>query len=281
MEAKARKRSQKIQAQLTQHAELKEVLKNVKMTIEASAAKRKRRLPKSQKLWVQHVGQFENGKRSGWGSSMFKSGDKYAGFFNNDKMQGRGTYWFFNVTNSVHYVGEFIDNNFQGLGKMLFKDGSTYLGTFINNSMSSKRAVMAFANGDKFKGEIAQSKRNGFGEYWQVLAPAGESAASQCTLHYEGEFHDDLRHGRGVLFQEGGADNVSAARYEGEYKEDKRHGKVDELSATRQDGQRIVFRGNLDAKEAMSGHGTLDAGNVRYTGEFQVNQFNGNGKLEY
>ena len=49
---------------------------------------------------------------------------------------------------------------------MLFQDGSTYLGSFVNNSMSSKRAVMAFANGDKYKGEIAMSKRNGMGEYW-------------------------------------------------------------------------------------------------------------------
>mmetsp|Transcript_35153 Transcript_35153/g.46304 ORF Transcript_35153/g.46304 Transcript_35153/m.46304 type:complete len:86 (-) Transcript_35153:839-1096(-) len=47
MEAKARKRSAKIQQQLTQHPELKEVLKLVKMTVEESAAKRKRRLPKS------------------------------------------------------------------------------------------------------------------------------------------------------------------------------------------------------------------------------------------
>lgn len=82
---------------------------------------------------------------------------------------------------------------------MLFKDGSTYLGSFVNNSMSSKRAVMAYANGDKYKGEIAMSKRNGMGEYWQILAPAGSSAPSQCMLHYEGEFHDDLRHGNGVL----------------------------------------------------------------------------------
>lgn len=108
-------------------------------------------------------------------------------------MHGRGTYWFFNVTNSVFYVGEFSDNNFQGLGKMLFSDGSTYLGSFINNSMSSKRAVMAFANGDKYKGEISMSKRNGLGEYWQVLP------SSQAILHYDGEFKDDQRHGRGLL----------------------------------------------------------------------------------
>lgn len=58
-EAKARKRSAKIQQKLTEHADLKDVLKSVKMTIEESKAKRKRRIPKSQKLWIEYVGEFE------------------------------------------------------------------------------------------------------------------------------------------------------------------------------------------------------------------------------
>ena len=76
-------------------------------------------------------------------------------------MQGRGTYWFAKVTNSIFYVGEFIENNFHGLGKMVFQDGSTYYGSFVNNSMVSKRAVMTFANGEKYKGEMEMSKRHG------------------------------------------------------------------------------------------------------------------------
>mmetsp|Transcript_35153 Transcript_35153/g.46302 ORF Transcript_35153/g.46302 Transcript_35153/m.46302 type:complete len:134 (-) Transcript_35153:179-580(-) len=133
--------------------------------------------------------------------------------------------------------------------------------------MSSKRAVMAYANGDKYKGEIAMSKRNGMGEYWQVLPPVGASNPVQSHLHYEGEFRDDERHGRGVLTQEG--PQGGAVRYEGEFKEDKRHGVADELSATREsDNQRVVFRGTLNAKEAMTGHGTLEAGNMKYTGDF-------------
>ena len=57
---------------------------------------------------------------------------------------------------------------------MIFSDGSAYWGSFVNNSMSSKRAVMTFANGDKYKGEMEMSKRHGQGEYWQV-APAAEN----------------------------------------------------------------------------------------------------------
>ena len=72
-------------------------------------------------------------------------------------MHGRGTYWFESPKKSVFYVGEFYDNSFQGLGKMIFNDGSTYLGSFVNNSLSSKRAVIQYANGEKYKGEIEMS----------------------------------------------------------------------------------------------------------------------------
>ena len=47
METKARKRSAKIQQKLTQQADLKDVLKAIRMTVEEAKAKRKRRLPKS------------------------------------------------------------------------------------------------------------------------------------------------------------------------------------------------------------------------------------------
>ena len=91
---------------------MKDVLKAVKMTVDEAKAKRKRRLPKSQKLWVEYIGEFDQGKRTGWGSCMFKSSDIYNGYFQNDKMLGRGTYWFCNPTNSVFYVGEFYENSF-------------------------------------------------------------------------------------------------------------------------------------------------------------------------
>lgn len=66
-------------------------------------------------------------------------------------------------------------------------------------------------------------------------------------------------------------------RYEGDYRDDKRHGRVEELTAKADwDGTtKVTYRGSLDANEHMSGMGVLEAGNVKYTGEFQVNQFNG------
>ena len=59
--------------------------------------------------------------------------DQYSGFFQNDKMHGRGQYWFSQSENSVMHVGEYFENTFQGLGKMVFSDGSTHYGSFTNN----------------------------------------------------------------------------------------------------------------------------------------------------
>ena len=92
---------------------------------------------------------------------MYKSGDQYSGFFMLDRMHGRGQYWFSGNKRSVLYVGEMADNCFQGLGKMIFVDDTVYYGSFVNNQMSSNRAVINYGNGDKYKGEVLQSKRYG------------------------------------------------------------------------------------------------------------------------
>ena len=68
-------------ATLTQHSDLKQVMKSINMTVEESKAKRKRRIPKSQKIWNQFTGEFKSGKRVGWGVCIYKSMDQYSGFF--------------------------------------------------------------------------------------------------------------------------------------------------------------------------------------------------------
>ena len=88
-------------------------------------------------------------------------------------------------------------------------------------------------------------------------------------LHYEGEFRDDNRDGRGVLTQDVEQGAASSFRYEGEFRDDKRHGRVEVLTAVREtDNQRITYKGSLDENQLMSGVGELEAGNVRYTGDF-------------
>ena len=58
MEHKAKKRSAKLQAKLTQHADLKDVLKQIKMSLEEARAKKVRRAPKTSKYWIDYTGEF-------------------------------------------------------------------------------------------------------------------------------------------------------------------------------------------------------------------------------
>ena len=75
---------------------------------------------------------------------------------------------------------------------MVFTDGSTYYGSFTNNQLASTRAVMNFANGDKYKGYIQASRRHGEGEYFFSDQKLGQ-------LTYKGNFKDDIREGNGIL----------------------------------------------------------------------------------
>ena len=98
---------------------------------------------------------------------------------------------------------------------MVFSDGSTYYGSFTNNQLASTKAVLTFANGDKYKGCIQASRRHGEGQYLFKDQKLGQ-------LEYKGYFKDDLREGKGTLAQ----GQPPYVKYEGEFREDRRFGKV-------------------------------------------------------
>ncbi len=104
---------------------------------------------------------------------------------------------------------------------MVFKDGSQYFGSFLNNQMNTKKGLISFNNGDKFKGQIERGQRNGPGEY--------EYSGSDGKRNFQGGFKDDLREGSSVLTVQ---TNLGVLKYSGDYQNDKRHGKCDELSLT-------------------------------------------------
>jgi hypothetical protein len=100
--------------------------------------------------------------------------------------------------------------------------------------MNTKKGVVYFNNGDKFKGSIERGHRNGPGEY----------STSDNKTNFSGGFKDDLREGNSVLTVQ---TDLGVIKYNGDYQNDKRHGKCDELSLT--DSKRLkqaCFRGELD-----------------------------------
>lgn len=134
-----------------------------------------------------------------------------------DRMEGRGKYWYFRQTqptNSILFVGEMKDNCFNGLGKMVLNCGTSYSGSFVNSQLSSQRAVIVFSNGDKYKGPILGGCRNGLGLY------------STQSMFFEGNFKDDLREGFGRAKY---TSKDAVIEFEGNFTDDRRWGKCDLL----------------------------------------------------
>ncbi len=84
------------------------------------------------------------------------------------------------------------------------------------------------------------------GEYWYV-------PEVKNTLHYEGEFKYDKRHGDGKLTC---TTDKTLVVYVGNFEEDKRSGRVDELAVG--PNKEVIFKGQMNSSEQMDcAHGTV------------------------
>ena len=100
-----------------------------------------------------------------------------------------------------------------------------------NNTQKINQAILDYSNGEKYRGEIYDGQRNGFGTYFY-----------QNGERYEGNWFKNVKHGRGTFFYRNGSvyegfwnnnkrEGVgtyyynNSDRYYGEWKENKKHGK--------------------------------------------------------
>ncbi len=116
-----------------------------------------------------YTGSFKDGVPHGKGRVEFANGDVYDGEWDNDRMQGAGTYVFGSNSPSAgdRYVGEWRNDMMHGKGAYTFGPKSQFAG-------------------DTYVGEYRFGKKNGFGTYrW--------SNGSR----YEGEWMNDNFHGTG------------------------------------------------------------------------------------
>ena len=95
------------------------------------------------------------------GVRIFENGDKYIGYFRDNKKDGRGKYYF---TNGDWYDGDFNDNKIDGRGIYYFNNGDKYSGYFSDNKKDG-RGIYYFNNGDKYDGTFEDGKINSQGTY--------------------------------------------------------------------------------------------------------------------
>ena len=120
------------------------------------------------------IGQLVKGKKEGKGVCFYKNGDKYDVNFNDDKKEGKGSY-FYNEKGE-RYQGNFENDYPNGIGKYYFKNGDRYEGMFKDGKKHGE-GTLILSNGGRYKGEF----KNEFGqikyEYWDngVLKTTNEN----------------------------------------------------------------------------------------------------------
>lgn len=168
------------------------------------------------------------------GTFTYPNGNVYRGEFHDGMRQGfgvininaRGVSDEHNILSSeqAEYIGEFRSDRLNGHGVWFTASGAIYAGTFVNNipqSDLSQRncsgplpvawtncvAAHTYPNGNVYRGEFAQGKRQGVGliEIHATGASDSNSIRTPVPGIYIGEFQGDRLNGHGVIMMPGSA----------------------------------------------------------------------------
>ena len=150
-----------------------------------------------------YVGYFLNNKRHGQGTCYWTNGDRYEGEWKDDKRHGQGTYYW---TYGDRYEGEWKDDKRHGQGIYYWNDGDKYVGFYVNDEIHGQ-GTYYWANGNRYEGTYVNKKRHGYGTFYWANGD-----------RYEGEWKDGKQNGQGIY------DYNNGDRYEGEWKDGKKHG---------------------------------------------------------
>ena len=122
--------------------------------------------------------------------------------FNINSLTGKGVLY---IQNGKKYEGNFIKGELNGWCRYISNKAVCYEGLFIDGILNGKGEIITINENRKkyiYKGDIKNFKKEGIG-----IEKTNE-------FHYEGEFHNDSKHGKGkIIFY-----NNSSESYEGDFK---------------------------------------------------------------
>ena len=175
----------------------------------------------------------------------YHNGNRYEGYWKNDKKEGFGIYYFLN---GDRYEGEWKNNLREGIGIYYYSNGDIYEGEYKNDEMEGI-GIYYFFNGDRYEGEWKNNLREGYGILYLTDGD-----------RYEGEWKNNLKEGYGILYMSNGI------RYEGEWK----NGKLEGIGMYYYSGGDI-YKGELN-NDLRGGYGIYYySDGDRYEGEWKNN----------
>tara|TARA_X000000368_G_scaffold20488_1_gene16037 strand:- start:419 stop:1045 length:627 start_codon:yes stop_codon:yes gene_type:complete len=109
-----------------------------------------------------YIGELKNQKKHGYGTLIFKNGEKYTGEWKDDSFSGRGSFY----SNNFQYIGEW--QNFQkiGFGSCSWSNGARYIGCW-KNDMENGNGKYIWPSGAIYEGEHIDGKAHGKGTFWK------------------------------------------------------------------------------------------------------------------
>ena len=213
----------------------------------------------------------ENAIKEGKTIINYDNGDKYIGYINNNKRDGKGKMifnngniydgdWLYDVfikgiisyKNGEEYEGYINNNKREGKGKMKYNNGDIYDGNWINDFFIN--GIIKYKNGEEYEGYINNNKRE----------IKGEMKYNNGDI-YKGNWKNNLKEGKGEMKYNNGD------IYEGDWKNDLKEGKG-KMKYNNGD----IYEGDWknDLKEGQ-GKFINKKGYYEYEGEWNNNYFNG------
>ena len=227
-----------------------------------------------------YQGDVKNVMKEGIGKIFFENGEYYYGQFTQDKITGKGEYYYDNgyyvgdlinglrngkgkyyFSNGEIYEGDFVNNLKEGSGKYIYKDGDYYIGSW-SKDLKNGKGKQFYKNGNlKSDIDFVDDKFEGFGKFinedgsyyigfWNndLKNGKGKSYYKNGKIRFDGNFVNDKYEGYGKFFFEEGE------YYKGYFKNDFKHGKGKEFYKN---------------------------GIVKYEGDFVENKLEGYGRYNY
>ena len=205
-----------------------------------------------------YKGEWEQGSPGGEGVYTFSQGHVYEGSFKKGKFCGKGVLTYLEKLSSkpCKYEGEWKDSKPDGEGTLL-SEGTVYVGLWAEGRKSGE-GKLTYSNGDYYEGEFADNLPHGKG----VLS------RPSCGFLYTGEFDHYAFHGKGVLESHKGV-------YEGELAHDQKQGEG-VMKYTNGDTYKGHWHGD---KRQGPGVFTSVDGNTFYEGDWRDDKMHGTGRL--
>lgn len=126
---------------------------------------------------IKYIGEFEFGRRSGFGTLYYKDGATYVGHFRNDLREGKGKQAY---ANGEVYQGDFFEEMRHGHGKYTYPDGEYYEGQFVFSKYQGE-GVYHFADGRIYTGSFSNDLFHGYG----VLKNPWSQVIQEGVWHYD------------------------------------------------------------------------------------------------